>query len=89
MNHLNQLHRQPLWRGVVLAMLMMAGSLRAQSVPESDHLVYQMQPGDTLLGLVNKHMQSPDALKQLIQANRLTNVNRISVGQKSRFPVGF
>lgn len=86
MNHLNQLHRQPLWRGVVLAMLMMAGSLRAQSVPESDHLVYQMQPGDTLLGLVNKHMQSPDALKQLIQANRLTNVNRISVGQKIQIP---
>jgi hypothetical protein len=86
MNHLNQLHRQPLWRGVVLAMLMMAGPLRAQSVPESDHLVYQMQPGDTLLGLVNKHMQSPDALKQLIQANRLTNVNRISVGQKIQIP---
>lgn len=86
MNHLNQLLRQPLWRGVVLAMLMMAGPLRAQSVPESDHLVYQMQPGDTLLGLVNKHMQSPDALKQLIQANRLTNVNRISVGQKIQIP---
>ncbi len=86
MNHLNQLHRQPLWRGVVLAMLMMAGPLRAQSVPESDHLVYQMQPGDTLLGLVNKHMQSTDALKQRIQANRLTNVNRISVGQKIQIP---
>ena len=46
----------------------------------------QVQPGDTLLGLVAKHMQGPDAFKRLTQANKLADVNRISVGHKINIP---
>lgn len=58
----------------------------AQTAPDADHLVYQMQPGDTLLGLVSKHMQGPDALKQLVQVNKFPNVNRIAKGLKIKIP---
>lgn len=77
------------WRFAVLAsFLVMCSAANAQiaPAPDADHLVYQMQPGDTLLGLVAKHMQGADALKRLIQANKLVNVNRISVGHKINIP---
>jgi hypothetical protein len=45
-----------------------------------------MPLGGTFWGLVNRHLQSPDALKQLIQANRSVDVHRIEVGQKINIP---
>lgn len=77
------------WRlGVLACWLAMCTAASSQPAPvqDVDHLVYQMQPGDTLLGLVAKHMQGADALKRLIQANKLGNVNRISVGHKINIP---
>lgn len=76
---------------VTLASALAAASpLRAQTasvpLPDTGNLIYQMQPGDTLTGLVNRHMQGPDALKQLVQANRFPNANRISVGSKIKIP---
>lgn len=57
-------------------------------LPDTGHVIYQMQQGDTLMGLVNRHMEGPDALKQLVQANRLPNVNRIAVGSNIKIPRG-
>lgn len=76
------------WLGVLTCWLAMTSHASAQPVPvpDSDHLVYQMQPGDTLLGLVAKHMQGTDALKRLLQSNSLANANRISVGHKINIP---
>lgn len=70
-----------------LALVLPPGVL-AQVTPDADHLVYQMQAGDTLTRLVERHMQGSDALKQVVQANRFANVNRIPVGQKIRIPRG-
>jgi len=69
---------------LALALLGSAGAM-AQAAPDADHLLYQMQPGDTLTVLVARHMQGPDALKQVVEANRFANIHRIPVGQKSRF----
>ena len=63
-------------------------SALAQAAPDADHLIYQMQSGDTLTGLVERHMQGPDALKQVVHANRFANIHRIPVGQKIRIPRG-
>lgn len=70
-----------------LALLVPVGAL-AQAAPDADHLIYQMQPGDTLTGLVERHMQGPDALKQVVEANRFANIHRIPVGQKIKIPRG-
>lgn len=84
-----QAHPLTAWRGVALAVALCWGvgpKVFAQAMPDADHLIYQMQLGDTLLGLVGRHLQGPDALKRLIQANKFANVNRISVGQKILIP---
>ncbi len=70
-----------------LALLLPVGAL-AQATPDSDHLIYQMQAADTLTGLVERHLLGPDALKQVVQANRFANIHRIPVGQKIRIPRG-
>ncbi len=87
MTHLHRSHTLVRCAALALALLGSAGAM-AQTAPDTDHLIYQMQPGDTLTGLVARHMQGPDALKQVVQANRLANVNRIPVGQKIRIPRG-
>jgi hypothetical protein len=77
------------WRTGFFALLLAifsASNAQIAPTPDADHLVYQMAPGDTLLGLVAKHMQGADALKRVIQANKLRNVNRISVGHKINIP---
>jgi len=77
------------WRTGFFALLLAifsAANAQIAPTPDADHLVYQMEPGDTLLGLVAKHMQGADALKRVIQANKLRNVNRISVGHKINIP---
>ncbi len=53
---------------------------------EADYLVYQMKPGDTLMGLVNRFMEGPEPLKQLMAANRFANINRIPVGAQIKIP---
>lgn len=87
MTHLRR--PQTLLRCTVLALALL-GSARAmaQAAPDADHLLYQMQPGDTLTGLVARHMQGPDALKQVVEANRFANIHRIPVGQKIKIPRG-
>lgn len=87
MIHLRRPQTQLRCTALALALLGSAGAM-AQAAPDADHLLYQMQPGDTLTGLVARHMQGPDALKQVVEANRLANVNRIPVGQKIRIPRG-
>lgn len=73
-------------RYAALVIAAIASTGWAQSTPDSDKLVYQMQPGDTLIKLISRHMQGPDALQSLVQANRFANANVISVGQKIKIP---
>jgi hypothetical protein len=77
------------WRGslqglaLAMSLALPSAAVWAQAVgsatSDADHLVYQMKPGDTLMGLVNRFMEGPDPLKQLMSANRFANINRIPV----------
>lgn len=87
MTHLRQPQTLLRCTALALALLGSAGAM-AQAAPDADHLLYQMQPGDTLTGLVARHMQGPDALKQVVEANRFANIHRIPVGQKIKIPRG-
>ncbi len=69
-----------------MALAFHLGTLHANPVPKADHLVYRVKSGDTLTGLVKRHMQGPRALQQLIKANRFSNINLIFVGQKINVP---
>jgi LysM repeat protein len=84
------------WRGslqglaLAMSLALPSAAVWAQAVgsatSDADHLVYQMKPGDTLMGLVNRFMEGPDPLKQLMSANRIANINRIPVGAKIKIP---
>lgn len=84
------------WRGslqslaLAMSLALSGAAVWAQAAgspaPDADHLVYQMKPGDTLMGLVNRFMEGPDPLKQLMSANRIANINRIPVGAKIKIP---
>lgn len=86
----------PGWQGrlrclaLAMSLALPAAAVWAQAAgslaPDADHLVYPMKPGDTLMGLVNRFMEGPDPLKQLMSVNRFANINRIPVGAKIKIP---
>ena len=51
-----------------------------------DFVLYEIKPGDTLSNIVNRHTQGEDALRQLITANSLPDINRIPIGFKLKIP---
>ncbi len=71
----------PLFSGAVLACVL--APARAQ---DDGHIVYRLQPKDTLLTLVAQYTQGPDALAQIVRANGLRNPNMVPVGYNLRIP---
>lgn len=53
---------------------------------EDHHIIYKLQPRDTLLSLVAQYMQGPDALQQIVQYNGLRNANLVPVGYSLKIP---
>lgn len=53
---------------------------------DDQHIVYKLQPRDTLLSLVSQYMQGPDALQQIVQYNNLRNPNLVPVGYQLKIP---
>jgi len=51
-----------------------------------DHLRYKLQPRDTLLSLVSRYMQGPDALAQITKLNKIANPNLVPVGYPLEIP---
>lgn len=66
-----------------------SSSLRRDLVPSQESTVprlmsYQLQPGDTLAAIANRHHVS---LRAIVEANSISNPNRVFVGQTIQIPV--
>ena len=72
-----------LWRAGWLSVLA-AGA--ASAAEDEDHLLYKLQPRDTLLSLVSQYMQGPDALAQIVKLNKIANPNTMPVGYQLKIP---
>lgn len=51
-----------------------------------DHLLYKLQPRDTLLSLVAQYTQGPQALAQIVKLNKISNPNVVPVGFALKIP---
>jgi hypothetical protein len=71
------------WLAASLVLLAAGAASAAES---EDHLLYKLQPRDTLLSLVAQYMQGPDALAQLIKLNKIANPNTMPVGYQLKIP---
>lgn len=78
------------WRSSVQAWLIGALAMLACGVvnaaEDEDHLLYKLQPRDTLLSLVSQYMQGPDALAQIVKLNKIANPNTMPVGYLLKIP---
>jgi hypothetical protein len=71
------------WLAACVA-VMVAGVAWASE--DEDHLLYKLQPRDTLLSLVGQYMQGPDALAQIVKLNKINNPNTMPVGYQLKIP---
>jgi len=62
------------------------GAGAAMAAEDEDHLLYKLQPRDTLLSLVAQYMQGSDALAQIVKLNKITNPNIMPVGYPLKIP---
>jgi hypothetical protein len=62
------------------------GAGTAMAAEDEDHLLYKLQPRDTLLTLVSQYMQGPDALAQIVKLNKIFNPNTMPVGYQLKIP---
>lgn len=69
-----------------LCATLLALALLPARAQDDGHIVYRLQPKDTLIGLVNQFTHGPDALAQIVQANGLRNPNLVPVGHALRIP---
>ena len=62
------------------------GAGTVMAAEDEDHLLYKLQPRDTLLSLVSQYMQGPDALAQIVKLNKIFNPNTMPVGYQLKIP---
>jgi hypothetical protein len=77
------------WLGTgqrLLAACLVVLSLGAAAADDEDHVLYKLQPRDTLLSLVAQYMQGPDALAQIVKLNKIVNPNTMPVGYQLKIP---
>jgi hypothetical protein len=80
LNHCFQCFKYSLLAGIFL-------HLQAHAAPANpDFVLYEIKSGDTLSNIVNRHTQGEDALRQLITANALQDINRIPIGFQLKIP---
>lgn len=53
---------------------------------EGSPVLYKVQSGDTLSGLVSRYLQGTDALRQLVEFNAISNPNAVPVGYSLKIP---
>lgn len=71
---------------VFAGMLAVLATSSAMATEDEDHLLYKLQPRDTLLSLVSQYMQGPDALAQIVKLNKIANPNTMPVGYQLKIP---
>ena len=70
----------------LLAVLLSVLAISVAAAEDEDHLLYKLQPRDTLLSLVGQYMQGPDALTQIVKLNKIANPNTMPVGYQLKIP---
>lgn len=76
----------PVQRQALCLLLAMVCALPRAMAQDDAHIVYKLQPRDTLLSLVSQYMQGPDALQQIVKINGFKNANVIPVGYSLKIP---
>jgi len=80
----------PLWSLPVAACLLFAlaaGAAQANPVRGPDgHAIYEVQPGDTLIGIAQRWMETPERWPELQRLNRITRPARLAPGTRLRLP---
>ena len=71
---------------VFAGMLAVLATSSVMATEDEDHLLYKLQPRDTLLSLVSQYMQGPDALAQIVKLNKIFNPNTMPVGYQLKIP---
>ena len=69
-----------------LPCLLMAAALSAEAQPGEPMIPFTVTERDTLIGLSETVLVSPEAWKEVAQLNRLRNANRIRPGQTLQIP---
>jgi hypothetical protein len=72
--------------GFLAACVFVCAFSAAAAAEDEDHLLYKLQPRDTLLSLVSQFMQGPDALMQIVKLNKIANPNSMPVGYQLKIP---
>lgn len=68
-------------------MVCLSGFFSSISQAQNDgYVTYKLQPRDTLLSLVARYTQGPEALQQIVQANDIKNPNLLPVGFTLKIP---
>jgi len=81
---MNSHNRRHVWGSLSLMALLMVGTpVHSNQEP---HVVYKLQKGDTLSGLVGRYMSGPQALQEIVEYNQLPDPNRVLAGDVLKIP---
>lgn len=81
--------RNAMFRRIRPVFLLLAICLAADSVfPASDEWEYVTLPGDTLIGIAQRHLTDPQAWPRIQLRNRIADPYRMRTGKRLKIPVG-
>jgi len=74
-------------RGALMALILSGGALAGPAGTQGSDFVYEVEPGDTLIGLAARYMTSPDGWRLLQARNHVPDPYRLVPGSHIRIPL--
>lgn len=72
--------------GLLFLTLISGTALPVAAASSDDAITYKMKPGDTLIGLAERYMVSPDRYRSVQRQNRIADPHSVPVGQVITIP---